>query len=108
MAPFSYLFLFFSSIELLATDPIQRIDNMLFDIKELRKHYEYVIQEKDKENNLLQNKIQQNQQTILSLKSQINRLKNLQKSKRLTTVKTVFISKICENENKFPKLKLQK
>ena len=84
-------------INLFASSEMQRVDSMLQDIKLLRQHYEMIILKEQQKNKLLQKRLNISKQEIKHLKY-----------RRCNTQKIVLIQKICEDENKFPKLKLQK
>ena len=93
---------------LFGVDEIQRIDSMVHDISLLRHKYENQIAVVKSENLLLEKELQKALKEIQSLKNQIKRVKKYKKKRTVVVKKVIVPVKICEDENKFPKLKLKK
>ena len=114
-----FLTFFLYASTLFATQEIQRIDSIVSDIEKLRHNYESQLRELQNKNIILENKNSRYKKKIADLKKQIKSLqkqqaKEAKREKPKVIIKekikkVVIISKplLCEDENKFPKLKLK-
>ena len=94
-------FLFLVTVELSATQEIQRIDSIVKDITTLRKSYEQKLLVEKEQVKVLQEK---NRAYEIQIKDLKNQIKHIEKSKK----RKIIVKKICKDEDGFPKLKIKK
>ncbi len=115
---FLLTFFLFFSCNLFATEEIQRIDAIVDDIEKLRHSYEKQLFDLKEKNIVLEHENSVYKKKITHLKNQIKELnKQLKRQKKSPKTKVIVKEKIkkivirqplCEDENKFPTLKLKK
>ena len=102
------LFLLFSvfTLELYASQEIQRIDSIVNDITALRKEYREKLLEEKKRNSILSQENKRYRQKISNLKNKIKSMQTLLKNRKNSTENQIT-APVCKEENPFPKLKLK-
>jgi len=108
--------LIFFTIELYASQEIQRIDSIVNDITALRKEYKEKLLDEKEKNIILSQENKAYKRKILNLENEIKKLKILLKNRENKTknqvivkekIKKIVVLPLCKKENSFPKLKLK-
>ena len=113
-----FLIFFLYTSTLLATEEIQRIDSIVSDIEKLRHSYENRLFDLKEKNIILEHENSTYKKKIADLQKEIKKLHKQQiRQVKKTEPKVIVKEKIqkivitqpllCEDENKFPKLKLK-
>jgi len=90
-----FSFILLGTTKLVAVDELKRVDSMVQGISLLRKSYEALIMQEKEKNLLLQKQLQ-----ICQKKGETNQV--------IVEKRVLIPVNICQDNNKFPKLKLKK
>jgi hypothetical protein len=94
------------TLELYASQEIQRIDSIVNDIAALRKEYKEKLLDEKEKNIILTQKNKTYKRKISNLENEIKRLNILLKNRKNSSKNQVVVP-VCKEENPFPKLKLK-